>query len=153
MTVNKRILHFGITPGIHFFFQFVYTLFCCPVSHLHERKLEAGSWDTNQGVGALYLSYSHSSNFLIAPVSCTQVPGLRTKLGSPAFILKWSNLTTLKPGLYNCSHVPKNSSVDLLRIQFLIISAARDSPSLVLAISVKQIKSLSPEVITAMSMF
>ena len=56
-------------------------------------------------------------------------PGLKTKLGSPACILKWSNSTTLKSGLYISSHVPKNSRVARFLIQFLIISAARESPS------------------------
>lgn len=41
------------------------------------------------------------------------------------FVLKWSNSTTLKLGLFICSQVPKNSSVYRVLIQFLIISAAR----------------------------
>ncbi len=45
--------------------------------------------------------------------------------GRPAFILKLSNSTTLKLGLYNSSQVPINSSVVLVLTQFLIISAAR----------------------------
>lgn len=36
---------------------------------------------------------------------------LNTKLGKPACDLKWSNSTTLKPGLLICSQVPINSSV------------------------------------------
>ena len=46
-----------------------------------------------------------------------------TKLGIPAWDLKWSNSTTLKLGLWICSQTPKNSKVYLVRSQFLIISA------------------------------
>ncbi len=47
--------------------------------------------------------------------------------------------TTLKFGLYKFSQVPINSRVPLLRIQFLIISAALESPSFDFAISVNDI--------------
>lgn len=50
---------------------------------------------------------------------------LITKLGKPACILKWSNSTTLKLGLCIISQAPRNSMVYLVRIQFLIMSAAR----------------------------
>ena len=52
-------------------------------------------------------------------------------------ILKWSNSTTLKFGLWIISQVPRNSIVYLVRIQFLMMSAARLSLCFPLAISVR----------------
>ena len=71
----------------------------------------------------------------------TQFVTLIVNVGRPADFLKWSNLTTLKFGLYIISHAPRNSIVALLRIQFFIMSTARLSSSEAFTISVKQIKS------------
>ena len=60
------------------------------------------------------------------------------RLGKPACILKWSNSTTLNFGLCIISQVPRNSMVYLVRIQFLMMSAARLSLCLPLAMSVSE---------------
>ena len=54
----------------------------------------------------------------------------------PYSILKWSNSTTLKSGLYIVSNVPGNSSVERVRIRFLMTSAARLESVRAFAISV-----------------
>lgn len=64
--------------------------------------------------------------------------GDNTKEFNPASFLNWSNSTSLKLGLFNCSQTPKNSIVFLERNQFFIMSAGY-SAFYFLAISVNEI--------------
>ena len=65
---------------------------------------------------------------------------LGVKVNNPASFLKCSDSNTLKSGLYNSSHVDKNSRVFLFRSQLRIISAALELSFFAFAISVIQIR-------------
>jgi len=53
----------------------------------------------------------------IAPVFSIHFCGESTKAFVPASLINWSNSTSLKFGLFSCSHVPTNSSVNRVRSQ------------------------------------